>query len=165
MGQQSTAYVKSLNTAIHKADVDVNRCQQFMIGIDGNRESMEKALVQIETKMKLAPTKTFGELAKTDKDLKKAGETFVRATKELDDYKVKFAKTVTEATFSIEQAAVVIKNFTTFCEGKSKTWNIFRKKSLSKSMQALKKANTDLGNLRIFLDGMVSLQRSKGNIE
>jgi hypothetical protein len=163
MGQRSKAYTKSLLEAMKKADVDVNRCQQFMIGIDGSREGIEKALSVIEPKMKLAPTKTFAELAKTDPEVKKAGTSFERASKELDDYKEKFAKTVVEATFSVEQAQVIIKNFDAFCTEKSKTWNPFKKKSLSKSVAALKKASTDLENLRKFLAGMIDLQKQKGN--
>jgi hypothetical protein len=164
MGQKSKAYTTSLAEAMKKADTDVNRCQQFMIGIDGSRENMDKALKVVEPKMKAAPTKTFAELAKTDAAVKKAGETYERAARELDDYKTKFTKTIGEAAFSIEGAQTVIKNFQGFCGEKAKSWNPLKKKSLEKSLAALGKASTDLAGLRKFLDGIIDVQKQKGNI-
>lgn len=163
MGEKSKTYTKNLTLAVSKADTDVNRCQQFMIGIDGSRENINKAISVIETKMKLAPAKSFSELAKTDPDVKKAGESYERSNKELEDYKTKFAKTITDAGFSIAQAEVILKNFQSFCDEKAKSWNLLRKKSLSKSLAALLKASTDLSNLRKFIEGMVSIQKEKGN--
>lgn len=76
-----------------------------MIGIDGSRENINKAISVIETKMKLAPAKSFSELAKTDPDVKKAGEaTNVRTKNWRTAAKTKFAKTITDAGFSIAQA-------------------------------------------------------------
>jgi hypothetical protein len=164
MGAKSKAYTAGLTESMKKADTDVNRCQQFMIGIDGSRENMNKALAVVEPKMKAAPTKTFAELAKTDADVKKAGETYERAAKELEDYKTKFAKTIGEAAFSIEQAQTVIKNFGAYCAEKAKTWNPLKKKSHGKSVEALTKAAADLESLRKFLDGIIDVQKQKGNI-
>jgi len=149
---------------MQKADTDVNRCQQFMIGIDGSRENMDKALKVIEPKMKAAPAKTFAELAKTDAEVKKAGETYERAAKELEDYKTKFAKTIGEAALSIEGAQTVIKNFQAYCTEKEKSANPLKKKSLAKSLAVLTKASADLANLRRFLGGIIDVQKQKGNI-
>jgi hypothetical protein len=163
MGQQSAQFIKGLTISIHNADIHVNRCQQFMIGIDGSRDHMEKALLVIVQKLKAAPNKTFGELAKTDNDLKKAGANYEHAEQELDAYKTKFATTIQEATASLNQAAIMIHNFQGFCMQKAKTWNPLKKKSLGKSLAAIEKAGVDLSNLQTFLRGMVEVQKAKGN--
>jgi hypothetical protein len=147
-----------------KADTDVMRSQQFLIGIEGSREGMDKALEKILAKMKNTPTKTFEEVAKTDTEVAKAGQTWERCAKELEDYKTKFTTTLQDAAFSIGRAQTVITNFEGFCDEKAKTWNPLKKKSLGKSRSALKKANTDLANLKVFLDGIEDHQRKKGNI-
>lgn len=164
MGAKSKTYIVSLSKAMVTADTDVNRCQQFMIGIDGNRATMDEALAAIEKAMKASPNATYAALAKADPAVKKNGDKYDRATKELDDYKTKFAKTIGEAAMSMGNAQVVIDNFTAFCAEKAKTWNPLKKKSLGKSVKALAKARGDLHQLHTFLDGIVALQRAKGNI-
>jgi hypothetical protein len=164
MGAKSKQYIKSLGISMRQADTDVMRCQQFLIGIEGSREGMDKALEKIVAKMTHTPAKTFEEVAKTDPEVAKAGATYERCAKELEDYKTKFTATIQEAAFSIGQAQTVITNFGAFCDEKAKTWNPLKKKSLSKSRAALTKANTDLAQLKVFLDGIEDHQRQKGNI-
>ncbi len=164
MGARAKEYVTNLGKSMNKADSDVMRCNQFMIGIDANRSDMEGALVAIQTKMTAAPTQTFSQHAAADPDLKKLGERYQRAATELEDYKTKFTKTIGEAAFSVGQAEVVAGQFEKYCAEKASKWNPLKKKSLKKSTDALNKAKTDLANLHKLLDGVIDLQKAKGNI-
>ena len=65
MGAKSTAYQTSLAAEMKKAETDVMRCNQFMIGIDASRADMEKSLAEIHKKWTV-PTQTFDQLAAAD---------------------------------------------------------------------------------------------------
>jgi len=164
MGQKSNEFTQKLTAAMTKASTDVGRCSNGLALIGYNRHDMDQALEKIEAKMKLQPTKTFEELAKTDAELKKLGEKFENAEKELETNKAKLKATVTLAQTSVNSAQDVITKFLAFCTEKAKTWNPLKKKSLAKSLAALSKANVDLANLKKFLDGVADLQKQKGNL-
>ena len=163
MGQQSAQYIRGLRNTIHQADLDVNRCQEAMNGIDTSRDHMERALVVIAQKLKGSPTKTFSELARTDHDLAHAGAQYEQAERELEEHKTKFATTAGETRTSLNQARVMISNFQGFCVQKAKTWNPLKKKSLAKSLTAIEKAGVDLSALQDLFRNMTETQKAKGN--